>query len=289
MSRPENQMPAELFYNEDEAKKYTSCSRIIDIQSQMAERALELLNLQEDNCILLDIGCGSGLSGEMISEEGHFWIGMDISRPMLEVAVEREVEGDLYEFDMGQGFSFRAGVFDGAISISALQWLCVAAKKSHNPFKRLLAFFQSLYTSLRTGARAVLQFYPENKDQLEMITNAAMKASFAGSLIVDYPHSAKAKKMYLVLTAGDPGGSYNIVTTTGREREEEDVGNEEEKVAVLKSSSKNIRKIGYERKGKPKVKSREWIEKKKERQKRQGKEVRPTSKYTGRTRSGPHF
>lgn len=27
--------------------------------------------------------CGSGLSGDYISEEGHYWIGMDISPAML--------------------------------------------------------------------------------------------------------------------------------------------------------------------------------------------------------------
>jgi len=30
-NRPENKLPAELWYNEDEAKKYTNCSRIIFI------------------------------------------------------------------------------------------------------------------------------------------------------------------------------------------------------------------------------------------------------------------
>lgn len=27
--------------------------------------------------------CGSGLSGDYISDEGHYWIGMDISPAML--------------------------------------------------------------------------------------------------------------------------------------------------------------------------------------------------------------
>lgn len=36
------------------------------------------------------------------------------------------------------------------------------------------------------------------------------------------------------------------------------------------------------------VKSRDWILAKKERQRKQGREVRPDSKYTGRSR-GPHF
>ena len=27
--------------------------------------------------------CGSGLSGQALSEEGHYWVGVDISQPML--------------------------------------------------------------------------------------------------------------------------------------------------------------------------------------------------------------
>lgn len=47
-------------------------SRMIEIQNTMAERAIELLNLPQDrSCYLLDIGCGSGLSGDVIDEHGH--------------------------------------------------------------------------------------------------------------------------------------------------------------------------------------------------------------------------
>ena len=45
---------------------------------------------------------------------------------MLDVAQEREVEGDLCHHDLGDGLPFRPGMFDGAISISAVQWLCNA-------------------------------------------------------------------------------------------------------------------------------------------------------------------
>jgi 2-polyprenyl-3-methyl-5-hydroxy-6-metoxy-1,4-benzoquinol methylase len=33
--------------------------------------------------MLLDIGCGSGLSGSVLEENGHFWVGIDISAAML--------------------------------------------------------------------------------------------------------------------------------------------------------------------------------------------------------------
>lgn len=56
-----------------------------------------------------------------MSEHGHMWIGTDISQGMLGVAANMgDTEGDLIHSDMGHGFSFRPGTFDGAVSISAI-------------------------------------------------------------------------------------------------------------------------------------------------------------------------
>jgi len=50
----------------------------------LAQRAYDLLELPKDaHRLLLDIGCGSGLSGEVLEQNGHNWIGVDISRAML--------------------------------------------------------------------------------------------------------------------------------------------------------------------------------------------------------------
>ena len=116
--------PADVFYNEEEARKYTINTRMITIQEKMTKRALELLAIPKGKSkLILDIGCGSGISGSIVGSKGHMWIGTDISRAMLQVASEREVEGDVMHSDMGHGFGFRHGTFDGAISISAIQWL----------------------------------------------------------------------------------------------------------------------------------------------------------------------
>lgn len=64
------------------------------------------------------------------------------------MALDRETSGDLILSDMGQGVPFRAGAFDGAVSVSALQWLFNADKKEHKPIKRIYNFFCSLYASL---------------------------------------------------------------------------------------------------------------------------------------------
>lgn len=66
----------------------------------------------------------------------------------LEIAKEREVEGDLLLADIGNGVPFQPGTFDGAYSVSTLQWLCNADKTSHKPAKRLYTLFSTLLACL---------------------------------------------------------------------------------------------------------------------------------------------
>ena len=56
---------------------------MIGIQNEMSERAIELLALPDHPSLVLDLGCGSGLSGECLEENGHHWVGLDISKAML--------------------------------------------------------------------------------------------------------------------------------------------------------------------------------------------------------------
>lgn len=277
--RPEHIAPPEIFYDYDEANKYTQNTRIMGIQESMSERALELLELREKDGsqLILDLGCGSGLSSQCIEQFGHRWVGVDISEAMINVAKERREEGDLQDLqivqsDLGDGLPFKPGSFDAAISISALQWLCNADKKSHNPARRLLRLFSTLYTCLTREGRAVFQFYPENPQQVELINQQALKAGFTGGIVVDNPDSTKTKKFFLVLSCG--GSSFKLPKAIDEAAEERNRQVKNERRERLK----DVRKNG--------VKSRDWILKKKERRRRQGEETRKDTKYTGRKRSG---
>lgn len=53
--------------------------------------------------------------GDVLTENGHYWVGVDISESMLDVAQDRDCEGDVLLSDMGQGMPFIAGTFDGCI------------------------------------------------------------------------------------------------------------------------------------------------------------------------------
>jgi 18S rRNA (guanine1575-N7)-methyltransferase len=70
------------------------------------------------------------------------------------------------------------------------------------PPARLMQFFTALYACLRNPSRAVFQFYPETDDQIQLITSIARRAGFGGGIVVDYPNSKKARKVFLVLMVG---------------------------------------------------------------------------------------
>lgn len=78
----------------------------------------------------------------------------------------------------------------------------------------------AMFASLARGSKAVLQFYPENAQQMEMITTAAMRCGFTGGLLVDFPHSSKAKKYFLVLFAGAPS-AFQMPKALGSEEDEQ--------------------------------------------------------------------
>lgn len=265
MSRPEELAPPEIFYNDSESFKYTSSTRVQHIQAKMTLRALELLNLDpQEPHFLIDVGCGSGLSGEILTEEGYNWIGMDIAPSMLATLLDRDVEGDLFLADIGNGIPFRAGTFDAGISISVIQWLCNAEGSNTDPRKRLAHFFNTLYSSLKRGGKFVAQFYPKNDQQLKDIINTARIAGFQGGIIQDDPESKKNKKYYLVLTAGSTDRQINMEGVSVEKQEK-----------VKKLSKKMAKKLETKK---------DYINRKKELMKKRGKTVANDSAFTGRKR-----
>lgn len=309
MSRPETTAPPELFYNDSEARKYDSSSRMIKIQEQITTRALEMLGLPNRPCYILDIGCGSGLSGQVLEEAGHYWVGCDISSSMLSVAAEQDSDtGDLCHADMGQGLPFRPATFDGIISISAIQWLCYSNAADQDPKLRLNRFFSSLYTVMKRDAKAILQFYPETPEQAVLIAQCASRVGFSGGIVVDYPNSSKAKKHYLCLSFER---SYHVPRAlTGAETMSVASGGAMSMAGsaaasavgtfdALAAASGNVSVLGRERDEKTrrmtkngrkalrKKHSVEWVRHKKEQMRARGKAVKNDSKYTGRKRPTP--
>jgi hypothetical protein len=102
----------------------------------------------------------------------------------------------------------------------------------------------------------VLQFYPSSDDQIQLITSIAQKAGFGGGLVVDYPNSKKAKKIFLCLFVG--AGSRAQALPQGL------TGDVEEDAGTVKFEKRRERQHAKSKGQKKGVKDKDWILKKKE-------------------------
>ena len=126
----------------DEVVKLYQNDTVHQSQAEVARACIQMLDLPATTDgvaaggkLLLNAGCGTGMCGSAIDQARHAWVGTDIAQPMLRSAEQHALHREpgsrklghscagLVQQDMGQHLPFRAGLFDGAISVSALHWL----------------------------------------------------------------------------------------------------------------------------------------------------------------------
>lgn len=136
-----------------------------------------------------------------------------------------------------------------------------------SPPQRLTRFFTTLHSALKNPSRAVFQFYPNSDDQVQLITQCAQRAGFGGGLVVDYPNSKKARKMYLCLMVGQQEVPKGI---DGEEVEMDENARRDQIRNERRRKREATRKKSKGTKG---LTGKEWVLKKKELYRTRGKEA----------------
>ncbi len=111
---------------------------------------------------------------------------------------------------------------------------------------------------------------------MQLVSNAAMKAGFAGGIYIDYPNSKSAKKYYLVISTAYEGKLKIVVKQEGEE------DNEEQCKYLRNKKQKYIKKKNH--KLKFQKNSKYWVYQKIERLQKKGIDIKNISKYSGRKR-----
>ena len=195
--RPEELYESVLEYFKDETlSRYAKSKSIMRTQRKITLRALEILELKKNNCLILDAGCGPGFVGIYLNELGHKTIALDIVLNFLKFYNIRDLNPILADMCYPP---FQPNTFDAIISISALQWIY----KDLNIKKmrvNLISLFESFYAMLKPKSKAVFQFYPKSKIILDSIGEIiAENTNFNGNFMIDNPNSPKKRKIYLFL------------------------------------------------------------------------------------------
>jgi len=179
---------ANEYYSASRSLKYTATN--LGAQNNLSHRCLDML--PRNSKLILDVGCGSGLSSQVAVNRftGAFVVGTDASVGMLELAKHGSGRMDVIRADMQQPMPFRKGCFDNAISVSALHYLVKDGLKH---------CMQSLVSSV--NGKVGIQFYPKDEVYANLLRRVALDAGWGdASLVLDQPHHTQANRWYLFLS-----------------------------------------------------------------------------------------
>ncbi|MFA5303884.1 MAG: class I SAM-dependent methyltransferase [Candidatus Nanoarchaeia archaeon] len=169
---------AKNYYSKENAKLYELSGAYRRIQESMTSDALSISEFHPDS-LILDLGCGTGFSLNVLKKSGFNAIGIDVSFEMIKYA-----KAKMFKVILGNmnSLPFKNESFDNLISISVIQWADI---------KEYPKILDEIKRVIRKGA--VIQFYPKEKEEFEYFLKLAKKR-FASLEVFMIGQGVKEKK-----------------------------------------------------------------------------------------------
>ena len=158
----------------------------------------------EDNFLILDLGCGTGFSSEILIEKGFNVIGVDILEDMLYKAREKKRNDKNYEnLDLILAdinfLPIQNNKIDHIISISSYNFIIHGLEQYGEKFKQINDTAKSLHKLLKANGRIIIEFYPKDEKELNIFNKSFINNGFEGFMIKRNPLQ-KAGQTYLLLS-----------------------------------------------------------------------------------------
>jgi ubiquinone/menaquinone biosynthesis C-methylase UbiE len=159
--------------------------------------------LDGNHYIIVDLGCGSGFSSEILVENGHRVIGIDILIDMLSKAktkkkiLENKKNLELILADINH-LPLRKASINHIISISAYNFIIYGTETIRDKFKTVNNTAIYLKKILKPKGRIIIELYPKDEKELELFTSSFNNNGFDGFMIKKNP-GQKAGQTYLLL------------------------------------------------------------------------------------------
>ena len=153
--------------------------------------------------LILDLGCGTGYSSEILIQNGFKVIAIDILYDMISKAREKKRISDNFkdlEFILSDinNLPIRVNSIDHIISISSYNFIINGLENYGEKVKLLSDTGQYLHKILKQHGRMVLEFYPKDDNELKMFNKSFIKNGFEGYLVKSNPHQ-KSGQTFLLL------------------------------------------------------------------------------------------
>ncbi|TXT62504.1 MAG: SAM-dependent methyltransferase [Promethearchaeota archaeon] len=199
--RPEEKYESVIdYFKGKRLDEYALSKNMQRIQTRIAARALEILDLQDTNSLILDAGCGPGFASFYLKELGFKVVAFDLIGQFLtyyDLTNINPLVADMVNPP------FKARTFDGIISISALQWI-YRNIENESMERNFIILIKSFHKVLKFGSKIVFQFYPKSDHVLDKIGEIISRETpFQGGFIIDNPESPKKRRIFLELIKGD--------------------------------------------------------------------------------------
>ena len=153
--------------------------------------------------LMLDLGCGTGFSSEILAENGFRVVGVDILKDMIYKArqkkrrYEKDIHIEYVQSDINN-LPFRDDNIDHIISISAYNFIINSTTTSKEKIIRLTQTARDLNAIIKDHGRMVLEFYPNDEQELNQFKSSFINNGFDGFMIKQNPNQ-KSGQTFLLL------------------------------------------------------------------------------------------
>ncbi|MHA1146661.1 MAG: class I SAM-dependent methyltransferase [Promethearchaeota archaeon] len=161
----------------------------------------EFLNT-DSKFLILDLGCGTGFSSEVLVRNDFRVIGIDILWDMLSKANEKESLrqeefAELILADMTH-LPIRNNVIDHIISVSSYNFITHKAHSMRDIYKIINNTTKQLKKVLKRQGRVIIEFYPETDEELDLYIKSFISYGFDGYFVKKDPNQ-KGGQTFLLL------------------------------------------------------------------------------------------
>jgi len=152
---------------------------------------------------VVDLGCGTGFSTEILLERGFKVVGIDVLHDMLsKVKTKKNYMNNQNNLELIladiNSLPLRSSSINHIISISAYNFITYRAESILEKAKIANKTAKQLYKLLKPDGRIVVEFYPKDGEELEMFTTSFNTNGFNGFVVKQNPKQ-KSGQTFLLL------------------------------------------------------------------------------------------
>lgn len=159
--------------------------------------------LDNHSYLILDLGCGTGFSSEVLIDSGFKVLGIDVLLDMITLAKNKKLsleQGSNLNLILAdiKHLPLRPESIDHIISISAYNFILHNINHYKEKVISIDSTAKSLNKILKKNGRTIIEFYPNNEEELSLFQSSFTSNGFDGFMIKKNPKQRKGQT-YLLL------------------------------------------------------------------------------------------